>query len=55
MQLMEEAKKREELAALLDEMEQRMVSGGNVLQEKEREAAQEQRKLQLDLEKEKDK
>jgi len=34
---LEEAKKREELERILQEMEQRMVIGGNVLQEQERE------------------
>lgn len=39
--LSQEAKKREDLEKLLAEMEQRMVSGGNALEEKEREQAAE--------------
>ena len=38
--LAEEAKKREELEVLLQQMETQLVAGGNVLDEKEREQAQ---------------
>lgn len=38
-QLKNEAKKREEMAALLQEMEQRMVVGGHALATKEKEQA----------------
>jgi len=42
---MEEGKKREELQRILQEMEERIVEGGNALEEKEREQSQAQRKL----------
>ena len=54
-QLQEEADKRQELEAILQQMEQRLVIGGNVLEEKEREQAQAQRQLQLELEQERQK
>lgn len=38
-QLKEEARKREEMERILREMEERLVIGGNVLEEKEREQA----------------
>ena len=34
---MDEAKKRNELEAILQEMEERLVMGGNALEEKEKE------------------
>jgi len=37
LQLEQEAKRREELQQVLEEMEQRLVMGGNALDEKERE------------------
>ena len=52
--LKDEEGKRNELQKILAEMEERLVVGGNVLEEKEREQAQAQRKLQLELEKEKE-
>ena len=36
-QLEQEAQKRKEMEQILSEMEQRMVTGGNALEEKERE------------------
>ena len=42
---MEEAKKREELEIILQEMEERLVKGGDALEEKEKQQAQDQRKL----------
>lgn len=52
-QLKNEAKKREEMAALLQEMEQRMVVGGHALANKEKEQAHQQREMQKKLEMEK--
>ena len=51
---MAEAKKREELEIILQEMEERLVKGGDALEEKEKEQAHNQRKLQLELEEERE-
>jgi hypothetical protein len=40
-----EAEKREEMERVLKEMEERLVMGGNVLEEKEREQSQAHRNL----------
>jgi hypothetical protein len=40
-----EAEKREEMERILKEMEERLVIGGNVLEDREREQAQAQRNL----------
>ena len=52
--MQEEAKKRSELEAILQEMEERLVQGGDALETKEKEQAQAQRKLQLELEEERE-
>ena len=52
--MQEEAKKREELEAILQEMEDRLVKGGDALEEKEKEQAHNQRKLQIELEDERE-
>jgi|APSaa5957512535_1039671.scaffolds.fasta_scaffold22296_3 hypothetical protein len=52
---MQEANKRDELEKILLEMEERMVLGGNALEEKEKEKAMEKRKLQIELDNEKQK
>jgi len=42
---MQEAEKRNELEAILMEMENKLVMGGNALEEKEKEKAQQHRHL----------